>query len=57
VEALLRHVGFDILSHPEEEVFVCSRKERSPGLGAVYSAANDKSQGEANPDKNRQLRC
>jgi tRNA (mo5U34)-methyltransferase len=46
VEALLRHAGFDILSHPEEEVFVCSRQERSHRFGAVYPAASDKTQGE-----------
>jgi tRNA (mo5U34)-methyltransferase len=41
VEALLRHAGFDILSHPEAEVFVCSRKERPHGSGAVYPATAD----------------
>ncbi|WP_263418613.1 TIGR04290 family methyltransferase [Terriglobus albidus] len=27
VEAMLRSAGFNILSHPEEEVYVCSRRE------------------------------
>jgi hypothetical protein len=53
VEALLRHAGFDILSHPEEEVFVCSRQERSHGFGAVYPAARDTSQGEDKLGGNR----
>jgi len=53
VEALLRHAGFDILSHPEEEVFVCSRQEQSHGFGAVYPAASDKSQGEDKLGGNR----
>jgi tRNA (mo5U34)-methyltransferase len=27
VEAMLRHTGFEIVSHPEEEVYVCRRRE------------------------------
>lgn len=57
VEALLRHAGFDMLSPPEEEVFVCRRQARPSGCRAVYPAANDKSQGEINSDGNCQLRC
>lgn len=38
-EAMLRSAGFQILSHPEEEVFVCRRSERGAGEhGAVYPA-------------------
>ncbi len=37
-EAMLRSSGFEILSHPESEVFVCRRIERDTGAeyGAVY---------------------
>ena len=38
-EAMLRSAGFAILSHPEEEVFICRRVECEPGeYGAVYPA-------------------
>ncbi|MBV9250680.1 MAG: TIGR04290 family methyltransferase [Acetobacteraceae bacterium] len=38
-EAMLRSAGFEILSHPEEEVFICRWRERSDeGYGAVYPA-------------------
>ena len=38
-EAMLRSAGFGIVSHPEEEVFVCRRIEREVGeYGAVYPA-------------------
>jgi tRNA (mo5U34)-methyltransferase len=36
--AMLRSVGFRILEHPEEEVFVCRRTERPKPWGAVYPA-------------------
>jgi tRNA (mo5U34)-methyltransferase len=36
--AMLRSAGFEILQHPEEEVFVCRRVERPKGAGAVYPA-------------------
>ena len=36
-EAMLRSAGFAVLSHPEEEVFICRRENREPGgYGAVY---------------------
>ena len=35
-EAMLRSAGFDIERHPEPEVFVCRRRERLDGAGAVY---------------------
>lgn len=38
VEALLRSAGFEILAHPEEEVFVCRHKYTRPAEGAVYPA-------------------
>jgi len=38
VQALLRSAGFEILAHPEQEVFVCRRKERPGPTGAVYPA-------------------
>jgi tRNA (mo5U34)-methyltransferase len=36
--AMLRSAGFEILEHPEEEVFVCRRAERPKPMGAVYPA-------------------
>jgi tRNA (mo5U34)-methyltransferase len=35
-EALLRSAGFEILTHPEQEVFVCRRKETKTSASAVY---------------------
>jgi tRNA (mo5U34)-methyltransferase len=38
-EAMLRSAGFEILRHPEEEVFLCRRVARpDDGYGAVYPA-------------------
>ena len=37
VEAMLRSSGFEILQHPEDEVYVCRRSERS-NAGPVYPA-------------------
>lgn len=37
-EAMLRAAGFAILSHPEQEVYVCRRAERPSPHGAVYPA-------------------
>src|SRR5581483_5564127 len=36
--AMLRSAGFEILSRPEEEVFICRRVERPTPAGAVYPA-------------------
>jgi tRNA (mo5U34)-methyltransferase len=36
--AMLRSAGFQILEHPEEEVFICRRVERPTSAGAVYPA-------------------
>jgi tRNA (mo5U34)-methyltransferase len=36
VEAMLRSSGFEIVSHPEEEVYVCRCAELPEGAGAVY---------------------
>jgi tRNA (mo5U34)-methyltransferase len=36
--AMLRSAGFEILEHPEEEVFICKRAERPTPAGAVYPA-------------------
>lgn len=36
--AMLRSAGFEILAHPEEEVFICRRRERPTPAGAVYPA-------------------
>jgi tRNA (mo5U34)-methyltransferase len=38
VEAMLRSSGFEILAHPEEEVYVCRRIELPAGERAVYPA-------------------
>lgn len=37
-EAMLRSAGFDILDHPEAEVFICRWKELQDGPHAVYPA-------------------
>jgi tRNA (mo5U34)-methyltransferase len=37
-EAMLRSAGFEILSHPEDEVYVCRRVEAPEWAGAVYPA-------------------
>jgi tRNA (mo5U34)-methyltransferase len=37
-EAMLRSAGFNILSHPELEVYVCRSAAASDGAGAVYPA-------------------
>jgi tRNA (mo5U34)-methyltransferase len=36
--AMLRSAGFEILEHPENEVFICRRVERPTEIGAVYPA-------------------
>jgi len=38
VEAMLRSAGFEIESHPEDEVYICRRGERPTSVGAVYPA-------------------
>jgi tRNA (mo5U34)-methyltransferase len=35
---MLRSAGFDIVGHPEDEVYVCKRAERPYPWGAVYPA-------------------
>jgi tRNA (mo5U34)-methyltransferase len=37
-EALLRSSGFEVIDHPEEEVFVCRRVAAPPLAGAAYPA-------------------
>jgi tRNA (mo5U34)-methyltransferase len=37
-EAMLRSAGFEIVDHPEDEVYVCRRVEVLEGTGAVYPA-------------------
>jgi tRNA (mo5U34)-methyltransferase len=37
-EAMLRSAGFEILDHPEEEVFICRRGDTTGASGAVYPA-------------------
>ena len=36
--AMLRSAGFDIVDHPETEVFICRRSERPTSAGSVYPA-------------------
>jgi tRNA (mo5U34)-methyltransferase len=38
VEAMLRSAGFEIVQHPETEVYICRRMTAPPGAGAVYPA-------------------
>jgi tRNA (mo5U34)-methyltransferase len=40
-EALLRSAGFEIITHPEAEVFVCRRRELPHGSRAVYPARQE----------------
>jgi tRNA (mo5U34)-methyltransferase len=47
-EAMLRGAGFEILSHPEEEVYICRRREMlewTEGPRAVYPAQGNTSHG------------
>jgi len=37
-EALLRSAGFEIISHPEQEVYICRRRELKDGARAIYPA-------------------
>jgi tRNA (mo5U34)-methyltransferase len=37
-EAMLRSAGFEIIAHPEDEVFICRRTEVAQGSLAVYPA-------------------
>jgi tRNA (mo5U34)-methyltransferase len=37
-EALLRTAGFDLVAHPEREIFICRRAPRASSAGAVYPA-------------------
>ena len=37
-EAMLRSAGFEIVEHPEDEVYVCRRAERPTQAGPVYPA-------------------
>ena len=38
-EAMLRSAGFEIVGHPEREVYICRKAGRPGGEGAVYAAA------------------
>jgi len=49
-EALLRSAGFEILGHPEAEVFLCRRQELPNGSRAVYPAYREASQWEEHHD-------
>lgn len=47
--AMLRSAGFDIVAHPEDEVYVCRRIEASYGQGAVYPAVAGKARRDLPP--------
>jgi tRNA (mo5U34)-methyltransferase len=36
VEAMLRSAGFQILEHPENDIFVCRRRSLPSGPRAIY---------------------
>jgi tRNA (mo5U34)-methyltransferase len=38
VEAMLRSAGFDIISHPEKETYICRRIAAPPGAEPIYPA-------------------
>jgi tRNA (mo5U34)-methyltransferase len=40
-EAMLRSAGFDILSHPEAEVFICRRKDLPDGPAALSAKSHE----------------
>ncbi len=40
-EAMLRSAGFEILAHPEDEVYLCRAAGRPAGEGAVYPARGE----------------
>ena len=46
-EAMLRSAGFQIVGHPEEEVYVCRRVEAPEWAGAVYPARAARTRGAA----------
>jgi tRNA (mo5U34)-methyltransferase len=50
-EALLRSAGFEIIRHPEPEVFICRRRQLRDGPRAVYPARRDGSKREGNHDR------
>jgi tRNA (mo5U34)-methyltransferase len=43
--AMLRSAGFEILEHPEDEVFICRRSGRPTEAGAVYPASGPRVNG------------
>jgi tRNA (mo5U34)-methyltransferase len=40
-EALLRSAGFEVINHPESEVFICRRKELDGGPHTIYPARGE----------------
>ena len=51
-QAMLRSAGFEIVEHPEDEVYVCRRVERPTDAGPVYPAkprTNGRSNGGSRP--------
>jgi tRNA (mo5U34)-methyltransferase len=49
-EALLRSAGFEIISHPEQEVYICRRRELKDGPHAVYAARSGDSRRKGDHD-------
>ena len=41
-EAMLRSAGFEILEHPEDEVYVCGYTEAPAWAGAAYPARGER---------------
>ena len=50
-EALLRSAGFEVISRPESEVFICRRKELEDGPHTVYPARRQDSMREGSQDR------
>ncbi len=50
-EALLRSAGFEVISHPEAEVFLCRSQELQPRPRAVYPARSRGNEREGNHDR------
>jgi tRNA (mo5U34)-methyltransferase len=50
-EAMLRSAGFEVIDHPEAEVFICRRQEVPDGPRAVYPARRGGSEREGGHDR------
>jgi tRNA (mo5U34)-methyltransferase len=50
-EAMLRSAGFEVIDHPEAEVFICRRQEVPDGPRAVYPARREGNEREGGHDR------